>query len=161
MDVEVEFSDRWNRECVAFRWEGFADLLPEERFHRLMQLIPDDFREANLGGYVWLELAGDESIDTFLSFPRSEDVAPREEAVYRALLQLGYFDAMEVVLGPAPDKSCAKDFTQTLKFLGDEGMDAEQVRDAKLVFIRHGAFCDCQVLFAAQPALAEAYDGEG
>jgi hypothetical protein len=32
---------------------------------------------------------------------------------------------------------------------------ADKIRDTKLVFIRHGVYCDCQVIPAAQPALAK------
>ncbi len=30
MKVEAVHSERWDRMCVTFRWNGFADLLPEE-----------------------------------------------------------------------------------------------------------------------------------
>lgn len=159
VEVEVNFSERWKRESVTFSWAGFAGLLPEERFHRLTQVIPNDFREQHLAGFVWLELAPGETVDQFLSYPRSEDIAPREDAVYDELVQLGFFDAIDADLGPAPDKACAKDFARTIQLLEEEGFSSEKIRDAKLVFIRHGAYCDCQVLFTAQQELAELHAG--
>ena len=42
MTVEVGHGSRWKRMCVMFRWAGFANLLPEERFHRLVSVIPQD-----------------------------------------------------------------------------------------------------------------------
>ena len=61
MTLEVGRSERWNRTCVTFRWAGFAKLLPEERFHRLTKAIPEGFRESRMRGFVWLELAPDDS----------------------------------------------------------------------------------------------------
>lgn len=155
LTVEVDFSDRWNRGSVTFVWDGFAGLLPEERFHRLAQTIPEDFRATRMKGMVWLELVTGETVDTFLSHPRSEDSADQERSVYSQLLAVVFFDALEGDLGPAPDKACAKDFSKTVALLESRGFSVEKIRQAKLVFIRHGVYCDCQILFTARPALAE------
>ena len=79
IEVRVEHIDRWQRMGVTFRWSGFAGLLPEERFQRLAAALPDTYREQELQGLVWLELAPDESVGQFLKLPRSEDVADRED----------------------------------------------------------------------------------
>lgn len=157
MKVEVAHSERWNRMCVTFRWKGFADLLPEERFHRLAHVIPEEFRSSRLVGFVWLELAPKETIDSFLALPRSEDVAARERAIFGDLEEAVFFKTLAESMQPAPDRVCPGDFTLTAAALSYCGFSAERIRDAKLVFIRHGAYCDCQVLQTAQPVLAELY----
>ena len=157
LTVDVAHSKRWGRPCVTFRWVGFAGLLVEERFHRLTQAIPEDFRVSNLGGFVWLELTPDESIDEVLKQPRSEDMAPREAAIYAELRRASYFEALAKALGRAPKKTCPGDFSETQRWSDTVGWTPDQVRDAKLMFIRHGVYCDCQVVLTLQPQLAEAY----
>ena len=58
MAVAVAYSRRWNRKCATFCWSGFSGLLPEERFHRLVGVIPEEFRKSRMAGLVWLEMGG-------------------------------------------------------------------------------------------------------
>jgi len=155
--VEVAHSARWKRMSVTFRWEGFRDLLPEERFQRLAAAIPDPFREAKLLGFIWLELAPNETIDSFLKLPRSEDVAAREICIYDKLEGVGFFAALKKAMGRSPQKSCTGDFAKAAQLLEEAGWKADAVRDAKLVFIHHGAYCDCQIVETVGPALQELY----
>lgn len=159
MTVSVEHSARWNRMSVTFRWTGFADLLPEERFHKLAQVLPDDFRASKLAGFVWLELAPKESVDAYLKYPRSEDVADREGAIHASLLETGYYDKLAEALGPSPDKSCPGDFSTTAEVLQACRKADAKIQDAKLLFIRQGAYCDCQVLLAVREALSGQHGG--
>ena len=92
--VQVGEHERWDRPCVTFRWAGFADLLPEERFHRLVRAIPEAFRTDRLGGFVWLELAPHETVEAFLNLPRSEDVADSEASILSGLVEVGFFDSL-------------------------------------------------------------------
>jgi hypothetical protein len=157
LTVEVGHSKRWKRMCVTFRWDGFAGLLPEERFFRLTRVIPEGFREAHLKGFVWLELAPDETVDAFLALPRSEDAADREPELYAALLRIGFFDSLREAMGSSPGEQCRGDFSQADAVLAAAQSSPAESRGAKLVFIRHGVYCDCQILETVQPALAEAY----
>lgn len=157
--VEVAHSDRWNRMCVTFRWPGFTQLLPEERFHRLAQRIPTNFRESRLKGFVWLELAPGEAIETYLRLPRSEDVAQREKAICRGLTQIHFFELLADALRPDPADRCPSDFSTTSAILSKMGLPSSKIQDAKLVFIRHGAFCDCQVLETVQLAVRKLLAG--
>ena len=157
--VQMEHSPRWNRDCVTFQWEGFAGLLPEERFHRLTKSIPDGFREEKLAGLVWLELAPGETVEEFLRLPRSEDIARKERTIYAGLHNADFFGVLNQVLGAAPDKKCAGGFTETERVLSTLKLGPHGTQDAKLIFIRHHAFCDCQVLLTAQQALADAHAG--
>ena len=159
MTVEASHSERWDRMCLTFRWAGFAGLLPEERFQRLVTVIPESFREKRLSGCVWLELAQNETIDQFLKMPRSEDVADREQAIFADLQERGFFDALRQALKPTPTKACKGDFSGTGGALS-KGRSADKImQDAKLLFIRHGAYCDCQVLAEVEPALSKLLAG--
>ncbi len=153
--VEIGDDKRWDRPRMVFCWSGFADLLPEERFHRLVQAIPEDFRVSRLEGLIWLELAPGETVDEFLALPRSEDVADRAQDVTADLNNAGFFAALSAELGRAPEKECAGGFSTSQKVLSAKEFSDAKIRDAKLLFIRHGAYCDCQVIQTVRPALAE------
>lgn len=157
--VEVGTSDRWERKCVTIRWAGFADLLPEERFHRLATVIPKTFRDQRMRGFVWLELAPEETVDGFLKLPRSEDIADREADIYAGLVKCGFFDALGKTVGPSPEMNCRGAFQQVLKVLSAKKYSPARAHDARLAFIRHGAYCDCQVLLTARPSLDEQHAG--
>ncbi len=159
MTVEVAHSDRWDRVCITFRWSGFAGLLPEERFQRLASAIPEDFRHSRLNGFVWLELAPGESVDAYLELPRSEDLADQEPTVYRELVEADFFKFLGAKMGPRPDNACRGDFHDTGVVLSARGFSDRGICEAKLLFIRHGAYCDCQVLQVVQPVLAKLYAG--
>lgn len=160
VQVSVEHSDRWNRMCVTFVWSEFKNLLPEERFRRLLTHIPERFAAERLNGYVWLELADDESVDDFLKLPRSEDIASRESEIYRGLVKVGFFDSLRSAMKPSPAKACKGDFSQTAKVLSAAGKSAVKSVDAKLLFIRHGAYCDCQVVDTIESELAKEHAGK-
>jgi hypothetical protein len=155
IEVSVGRSDRWNRMCVTFVWSDFAGLLPEERFERLTRHIPQEYREKKLGGFIWLELAPNESVDDFLKLPRSEDVSDREAEIYGRLESAGFFEDLGNALRPEPQKTCSGDFSRTLELLKPEKAVKKAIAlDAKLLFIRHGAYCDCQALLTVRPQLA-------
>jgi len=147
--------------CVTFRWSGFAGLLSEERFERLSRLIPAEYRDGKLTGFVWLELAPDEGVDDLLRLPRSEDVADRESDIYTKLIGLDFFDALARALGANPQKSCTGDFSEVAAILSAKEFSKEKITDSKLVFIRHGAYCDCQVLLTVRAELAGLYAKAG
>jgi hypothetical protein len=159
IEVEVGHSDRWDRMCVTFRWAGFVDLLPEERFHRLSRVIPSGFREERLRGFVWLELAPEESIEEYLELPRSEDVGKREKAICTGLVGVGFFDSLRQALAPDATDRCPGDFSLSLAALSAAGFPAPKISDARLVFIRHGAFCDCQVIETVYPIVRQLLAG--
>lgn len=153
ISVTVEHLARWDRMGVTFRWSGFAELLPEERFRRLVSHIPEEFREKHLAGFVWLELAPNETVDEFLRLPRSEDVAGREAKIFRALVAEGVIDTIRKAMRPTPSRACKGDFSFTIDALSSSANAAERIRDAKLLFMRHGAYCDCQAVDTVAPEL--------
>ena len=142
-----------------FRWEGFTELLPEERFYRLLRAIPEEFRTEKLVGAVWLELGPKETLEEFLQFPRSEDVIDVEPELFRRFIKGNVFVTLGTAMGSSPEQACTGDFSNTVDILRGKSFSKEQIRDARLVFIRHGAYCDCQVLSTAQPALAQLHAG--
>ena len=158
IEIVVEHSERWQRMCVTFRWSGFAGLLPEERFERLSRLIPAEYRDKKLAGFVWLELTGDEEVDDLLRLPRSEDVADRESRIYTKLTEVGLSDALARALGTDPQKSCTGDLSRVARILSAKKFSKQEITDSKLVLIRHGAYCDCRALLNAWAELAELYE---
>jgi hypothetical protein len=155
--AEVGKSDHWNRPCVTFRWTGFAGLLPEERFHRLVAVLPAEIRENRLAGFVWLELADDENVDAFLKLPRSEDIVDREAEIYTELVKARLFDLLADAMSGSPEQKCTGDFREMIRLLTAKRFPPKRVSDAKLLMIRHHAFCDCQILQTARGELAELF----
>ncbi|MCP4250548.1 MAG: hypothetical protein GY778_26185 [bacterium] len=157
IEIDVGQARRWKRLTLTFRHERFGPLLPEQRFRSLLQMIPTEFYEGELRGAVWFELAPGEKQEDILRARRSDDVADDEPAIAQRLFDVGYFEALEKALGPRPVETCGGDFAKVREVLAaQEIVEAEQ-RDACLVFIRQGAYCDCDVLLAAKPALAKLY----
>ena len=153
--VEIGRNQRWNRPCVTFRWSGFEGLLPEERFQRLVAVLPVQLREERLSGFIWLELSETETIDVFLKLPRSEDIATREGEIYADLVKAKLFDALAEAMGAAPEQNCGGDFREMVRLLKAKRFGANRLVDARLLMIRHHAFCDCQVLQTACGELAK------
>jgi hypothetical protein len=159
IEVEVGESERWKRPCLTFRWDGFKELLPEERFHRLVTMLPPELRDITMSGFIWLELAPGESVDAFLKLPRSEDIAARERDIFDGLRKAGFIDSLAKAMGANPQKTCEGDFSRAIKTLKAAKQTEAGIRDARLVFIRHGAYCDCQALESVWPTLEKRYAG--
>ncbi|MGD2108656.1 MAG: hypothetical protein PVI86_04625 [Phycisphaerae bacterium] len=159
IEVDVGFSARWKRMCLTCRWAGFEGLLPEERFQRLMTVIPVEFRASRLAGLVWLELTPDESVEQYLKLPRSEDIAEREKAICGGLVQMRFFESLGELLGADRTDTCQGDFSATVALMSSLRRPTTDIHDVKLVFIRHGAYCDCQVLETVQPAVQKLVAG--
>jgi hypothetical protein len=153
MEIEVGRNDRWDRVCVTFRWAGFAGTLPEERFRRLVMSIPEALRENHLRGVVWLELGPGESIDEYLALPRSEDIAGREAAIARRVIEADVFGALEGRMGSLPVEQCIADLSVTREVLHAKGFSARETQEACLLFIRHGAYCDADVVLEGKPSI--------
>lgn len=150
LTVEVGHSDRWGRTALTFRWAGFTDLLPEERFHRLFHSIPEELYEARLRGCVWVELGAGETVEEFLKLPRSSEMEDQEPRIIERLLGVGFFDQLAEVLGDHPAAACKGDFASARRILSDKRNSKVDLRDALLVLMRSGAFCDCEALFNAR-----------
>ncbi|HUU85476.1 MAG TPA: hypothetical protein VM243_18410 [Phycisphaerae bacterium] len=160
IEIDVSDSPRWKRMCLTFRHPSFAGLLPEQRFRQLLAAIGEEFYEKSLRGAVWIELAPGETVDDILAAPRSEDLAKQEPTIARGLLDNGFFEDLKDAMGESPIETCRGDFAVSRKVLTAREIIGDEQRDACLVFIRQGAFCDCEVLLAARAALAQRYGAD-
>jgi hypothetical protein len=151
VEVEVGPSPRWQRTCLTFRWDGFAGLLPEERFRLVAKPIPPPFFEEHCRGVVWLELADGESIEEYLALPRSEDIQDRLPDVWAALADLSFFAALEDELVRIPASDCPDDLSISKRVLAARRATQKQTRDAVLAFMRHEAYTDWEVLRKVRP----------
>ena len=88
-----------------------------------------------------------------VKLPRSEDVEKKEPKIHAGLCEAGFFEALAKTLGADPQSNCPGDFSKSEAVLSKKKFSAAKRRDAKLVFIRHGAYCDCQVIQSVQPEL--------
>ena len=133
----------------------FGGLLPEQRFHHVVQCIPPDFYEEHLrDGVVWFELAPGESGMDLMKMPRSEDIAGEEDAIRRRLEQIGFFEKLERAAGPGTDPS-RHDFVITRRILADAGLSDDDNVKMRLHFIRLGASCDAELLALESPVRTE------
>jgi hypothetical protein len=126
---------------------AFRDLLPEQRFHHLVRAIPHEFYEEYLrGGIVWFELAPGEDPRSYMRMPRSDDVADQEPAILKQLVSVRFFQKLKSRLGPVPHTASHIDFVVSRQILSEAGLSPADINRACLFFIRHGGFCDAQVL---------------
>jgi len=151
MAVTVAHSPRWQRMCLTFHWDGFRGMLPEERFRLVAKRVPPAYFETHCRGAVWVELAGDESIEDYLALPRSEDIDARLNDVWADLAALNFFAALEDELVRVPAQQCPDDFTFSKRVLSARKATREQTRDAMLAFMRHEAYTDWEVLAKIRP----------
>ena len=156
MTVQASRSPRWKRLVLTFRWSGFDELLPEERFQRLLNAIPGPFYVNQLRECVWFELGTGESLEEYMKLPRSEDVEPQAARVLEQLQRVGFFKALGDALGDQPASTCRGDFSVTRELLRSLNFDAESVRRAILVLIGRGVCCDCKVTGELRPVLPKA-----
>jgi len=125
----------------------FAGLLPEQRFHHLVRAIPASLYEDHLrGGVVWFELAPGETPREYMRMPRSEDIADRSEAIFKRLVAARFFHRLTDRLLAAPDAASSRDFVLCREILQDAGFRPDEIIQACLFFIRHGGYCDVQVI---------------
>jgi len=157
IEISIAHSDRWKRSAIEFRWEGFAGLLPEERFRRIMGALPDHFYATRMRGLVCLELVPGEELEAFLALPHSEDVAQDEPRIVRRMVKAKFFDKLEALLGATPVDACKGGLQGSRKLLQSLRFSAVQVERACLVLIRHRSYCDCEVLMRARPELLKKF----
>ncbi len=144
--VEVQPPSRWRKPVVVVRWDGFAGLLAEQRFRRVMQRIPTETLERELHGLIWFELTPAEQIDDYLKMPRSEDVAGRAEEIIRQAAGKGVFKKLERALGNDPAKACGGDFALLMKAAKTLKVATKQAQELCLALIHKGAYCDCEAI---------------
>jgi len=161
IEVEVGLSERWRRTCLTFRWAGFDGLLLEERFRLLARRVPPDYYAQHLKNVVWLELTPEETVESFLAQPRSEDIDTELPKVWRMLRETNFFASLEDELVRIPPAQCPDDFTMSKRVLQAKQASAEQIRSACLAFMKHQAYNDWEVLRTVRPLVEEAAATKG
>lgn len=161
LEVEVTRDARWSRPVVILRWSGFVGLMAEQRFHLVLRAIPPKVMEHKLAGLVWFELTPVETPDDYLKMPRCEDVADREAELAAALARADVFKRLSRAMGQDPPQACDGTFNRTRRILEEAGVRGGETDDVCLLLIRHGAYCDCQVLTTARTGLEGVTDGTG
>jgi hypothetical protein len=159
--VEADHSRRWDRLCLTFRWDGFAGLLPEERFRLVAGQVPPAFYDEHCRGAVWLELTDGEAIDDYLALPRSEDIDPRLADVWAGLRALNFFAALEDELVRITFDQCPDDLSISKRVLAAKHAGPELAQDAVLAFMRHEAYSDWEVLRKVRPIVEKAESSSG
>ena len=157
IEIDVDYSERWQRTCLTFRHERFANWLTEQRFRNLVRCIPPKLFEGTLRGAVWFELAPGESVQDALDSKRSDDVADIEAEVFEKLKAGNFFGRLARAIARMPDDDCNWTFDRTRQVLDKMRVRGQAQDDVCLVFIRHGAHCDMEVLLEANHSLAEVY----
>jgi len=163
IEIGVSHSKRWNRPMVVARWEGFDGLMAEQRFERIMRVIPAEVYEQKLTGLIWFEITHGETIDDYLKMPRSEDIASKEDTLIAVLNDKAVFQQLADALSDAPGEQksasrctlpgCDGNFTVTRRILKQCGISPKRVERVCLLLIRHGAYCDCRVLTVARESV--------
>jgi hypothetical protein len=151
IELNVEISPRWDRLCFTFRWDGFDDLLLEERFRKVARLIPGDYFEKHCQGVVWLELTAGESIDEYLKQPRSEDVDAELPDIWKQLAEIEFFSRLEDEMVRISPADCPDDLSVSKRVLRASKLPEKDVRRSCLAFIRQAVFTDWEVLKAIRP----------
>ncbi|MCB9850756.1 MAG: hypothetical protein H6817_08630 [Phycisphaerales bacterium] len=153
MQVEVAESPRWKRTCFTFTWDGFAGLLPEERFHIVTRCVPADYIEKHCRGVVWLELADGERIEDYLALPRSEDIAEKAGKIGKRLGEMAFFAALEDELVRIAADQCPDNLSISKRVLAAKKAKDAEIREAILLFLHHRAYTDWEVLRQVRPAV--------
>jgi Protein of unknown function (DUF2695) len=153
-EVKVEpWREDPSRKAVSFISASFTGLYPEQRFHRLIHALPDDFVSQHLSGSVWFELAPGERPED-LWYADEDEVASVAPGVMRALEESGFFAALDDVMSPADSaaerEGCHGDFQISKRILAQRQIpqlgDLDMTVAAHHVFMSKGAFCDCEIL---------------
>jgi len=134
---------------------AFRDWLPEQRFHHVVRAIPAAFYDEHLrGAGVWFELAPGETGRDLMRMPRSEDVAAEEPKILGRLRKERFFKKLRAAAAGEPGGPSIDGLTLCRRLLAEAGWAPEEITRACLVFIRHGGFCDAQVLADVLPLLS-------
>lgn len=141
-----------SRTAISFRHPLFAVLYPQQRYHYLVNLIPEAFIETHLAGTVWRELAPGESPDD-LQYADPELIESIEEDVMKVLEGSGFIRALDLAFCPrlpfARGARCHGDFRVSKALLPNHGITPDEYFDVFHVLMARGGNCDCEILYNA------------
>jgi hypothetical protein len=137
------------RVAIRFVEPSFAGLYVQERYHRLVHLIPRSFFDQELTNTVWFELAPGERAEE-LRYPDEELIREITPAVLGVLAQRHAFEGLDDLLCPADPRAvpstCAGGFQHMRRILAERGFSEDDLFDILHVLMEQGAFCDCEIL---------------
>jgi hypothetical protein len=140
------------RTTISFRHELFAALYPQQRYHYLINLIPEAFIQAHLDGTVWLEMAPGESPHD-LGYPDPELIEQITPDVMAVLERSGFVRALDLAFCPrlplTRPARCHGDFRVSRALLPKHGFTPEEFFDVFHVLMARGGYCDCEILYNA------------
>jgi hypothetical protein len=155
-EVTVEIADNvhYKGTNVVVTSPTFDGLLPEQRYHHVVQAIPQDFYESYLrSGVVWFELAPRQSGRDYMRMPRSEDIESEESRIQSGLQKARFFERFAEALEGTEDEPSRDDFVLARQVLSELGWAEPDQLNASLYFVRQGAFCDADIVDVVLPAL--------
>ncbi len=151
-----------DRLAITFVEERFAGLYPLQRYHYLVNLIPQEYYDEHLANTVWFELApGEEPKD--LEYPDDDLVAQITSDVMNCVEASGFFAALDDALCPADEgverEPCRGDFRIARRVLQERGFIEDELFDVLHVMMAQGGYCDCELLYnvAEESRLAAEY----
>lgn len=159
--IEADAEDP-SRTAVSFRHERFSTLYPQQRYHYLIHLVPQDFIDQHLAGTVWLELAPGESPQD-LRYPDPDLIEEIAPDVLLVLQRSGFLRALDLAFCPrlpfVRPARCHGDFRVSKSLLPKHGFKPDEFFDVFHVLMARGGYCDCEILYNAveQSRLKERY----
>lgn len=135
--------------AIYFIEEKFKNLYRLQRNHYLIHHIPKDFYQKYLVDTYWYELAPGEDIED-LDYYDDETIDGYKEFVLKILNKIGFFQRLDDLIRPENSQSqaleCCGDFSIAKNLLTDLEFNEKEQFDICHVFMREGAFCDCEIL---------------
>jgi hypothetical protein len=146
-DIKIEVVDNTdNIRCLYFIDEKFKGLYPQQRYHYLIHLIPEDFYKQNLENTTWFELAPDENPDE-LHYHDQETIEAIKETILTILKNKVNFVTLLDNEFVTETVKCFGDFRHSKKILSDLNFSDEDQFDIFHVLMDEGAYCDCEILY--------------
>jgi hypothetical protein len=140
-----------SRIALFFIDERFRTLYRRQRYHYLVPLIPEGYRDSMLAEAVWFELAPGERPETLEDDPDDELIEAITADVLGTLQRGGFFTALDEMLSPKNDALLAKmrsgDFRHAKQALQVCKFEEAEWSDVFHVLMAQGAFCDCEILY--------------
>ena len=154
MVVRAEYwSQDPSRIALYFIDEQFKGLYPQQRYHYLVHLIPEDYL-SDLADSVWFELTPGENPEA-IEYPDEELIAEIKPDVLGTLQKSGFFIRLDELIRPKDGTShgqeCSGDFSHSKAVLKMCGLAESDWSDVFHVLMDEGAFCDCEVLYNVAP----------
>jgi hypothetical protein len=146
-DIKIEVIDAPdNRRQIYFVEEKFKNLFPQQRYHFLVHLIPDEFYKEHLAKSSWYELAPGENPED-LKFLDNETVEGIRDIILAVLKDRVNFVTKLDTLFSSESVKCFGDFRHSKRILNELNFSDEEQFDIFHVLMHEGGYCDCEILY--------------